>query len=265
MFEKLQMKLAARKMQRTKEYAALDRKIMAEETAFERVLLWPFRAIGFVCRFIYDIVAAVVSWIWGLLVTICCAIWTWLCAINIVGLINLTLVLAIIILFSFLIADFTRCGRTNTVNASAKTVTVEASKSNTTTESGAITTKLPLRRADKAVINEPVNVVGAEPSRSPVLRTHGDGKIYGDIIIESRGDAIILKNNAHIRGNLYLQHMRKYVLPCGVKIEGNLFLRDLNMLQFCGPFTVTGNIYVSPRSSFGPIPRNSRLGGQIIL
>ncbi len=262
MFEKLQMKLAARKLQRSKEYAALDKKIMADETAFERVLLWPFRAIGFVCRFVYDTIAAVVSWIWGLLVAVCCAIWTWLCAINIVGLINLTLILAIIILFSFLIVDFTRCGRTGTVNAPAQTITVKASKSNA---SGAVTATLPLRRTNTAVINEPVNIVGAEPSRSPVLRTHGDGKIYGDIVIESRGEAIILKNNAHIRGNLYLQHMRKYVLPCGVKIEGNLFLRDLNMLQFCGPFTITGNIYVSPRSSFGPIPRNSRLGGQIIL
>lgn len=263
MFEKLQMKLAARKLQRSKEYAALDKKIMNEETAFERVLLWPFRAIGFVCRFVYDTIAAVVSWIWGLLVAVCCAIWTWLCAINIVGLINLTLILAIIILFSFLIVDFTRCGRTGTVNAPAQPVTVKTSAKNNV--SGAVTATLPLRRDNVSIINEPVNVVGAEPSKSPILRMHGDGKIYGDIIIESRGDAIMLKNNAHIRGNLYLQHMRKYVLPCGVKIEGNLFLRDLNMLQFCGPFTVTGNIYVSPRSSFGPIPRNSRLGGQIIL
>lgn len=265
MFEKLQMKLAARKMQRSKEYAALDKKIMVEESALERVLLWPFRAIGFVCRWVYDTVAAIISWIWGLLVAICCAFWTWLCAINIVGLINLTLILAIIILFSFLIVDFTRCRRTNVVNAPAKAMTVETS-SKSSASTGAITTTLPMRRnARTQAITEPVNVVGAEPSKSPILRTHGDGKIYGDIIIESRGDAIILKNNAHIRGNLYLQHMRKYILPCGVKIEGNLFLRDLNMLQFCGPFNITGNIYVSPRSSFGPIPRNSHLGGQIIL
>ena len=263
MFEKLQMKLAARKMQRSKEYAALARQIATQESALERVLLWPFRAIGFVCRFIYDTIAAVVSWILGLLVAACVAIWTWLCTINIVGLINLTLILAIILLFSFLIIDFTRCRFGAGMNAPAKTVPVETSK--TTVSNGALTTTLPLRRGENARITEPVNIVGAEPSRAPVLRKRNDGKIYGDIIIESRGDAIILKNNAHIRGNLYIQHMRKYTLPCGIKIEGNLFLRDLNMLQFCGPFDISGNIYVSPRSSFGPIPYNSRLGGQIIL
>jgi hypothetical protein len=264
MFEKLKMKLAARKMQRSKEYAALGRKIMNEESEFERVLLWPFRAIGFVCRWIYDTIAAIVSWIWGLLVAVCVAIWAWLCAINIVGLINLTLVLAIIILFSFLIVDFTRCRHDDIANTQKNPVAVETLDKTST--NGAVTTTLPLRRgANALVVNEPINIVGAEPSRAPTLRKRNNDKIYGDIIIESHGDAIILKNNAHIRGNLYLQHMRKYVLPCGIKIEGNLFLRDLNMLQFCGPFNITGNIYVSPRSSFGPIPRNSRLGGQIIL
>ena len=110
-----------------------------------------------------------------------------------------------------------------------------------------------------------INVVETVPSNDPTLRAGGDGKIYGDIIIESREEAIVLKNGAHIRGNLYLQNMYKYVLPCDIKIEGNLFLRDLNMLHFCGRFTITGNIYVTPNSSFGPIPRDAYLGGQIIL
>ena len=59
--------------------------------------------------------------------------------------------------------------------------------------------------------------------------------------------------------------MQKYTLPCNINIEGNLFLRDMGMLQFCGAFTVKGNIYVSPRSSFGPLPKTARLGGQVIL
>lgn len=257
MFTKLQMKLAARKLQRRKEYAALDNKITNEESAFERVLFWPFRAIGFVCRWIYDTAAAILSWIWELIVALCQIIWKWLCDINIVGLINLTLLLAIIVLFSMLIMDFISCHRTKVVSAPAKQTKIETTVAK---NSGAFTNNLAQNK-----ISEPVHVVSAEPSKSPLLRAHRDGKIYGDIIIESHGEAIVLKNNAHIRGNLYLQHMRKYVLPCGVKIEGNLFLRDLHILQFCGPFTITGNIYVSPRSSFGPIPHDSRLGGQIIL
>lgn len=260
MLKKLQMKLAAKKVQRRKEYADLNNKIMREESELECALLWPFRAIGLVCRWLYDTVATVLSWIWDLLVTVCSAVWKWLCGINIVGLINLTLLLAIIILFSILIIDFKNCHRTSRiVNAPATATKVESTaRKNTDTTSQDLT-------QNQNTASEPVHVVGAKPSTSPVLRAHRTGAIYGDIIIESHGEAIILKNNAHIRGNLYLQRMRKYVLPCGVRIEGNLFLRDLHMLQFCGPFTITGNIYVSPRSSFGPIPKNSYLGGQIIL
>ena len=44
-----------------------------------------------------------------------------------------------------------------------------------------------------------------------------------------------------------------------------MFVRDVNKLQFCGDFEITGNIYVTPTSSFGPIPRSARLGGQVIL
>jgi len=258
MFEKLKIKLAARKTQRNKEYTLLGEKIATTENALVRALLWPFRAIGFVCRWVYDTIAAILSWGWELLVSLCRAIWAWLCGINIVGLINLTLLVAIIVLFSMLILDFVNCRRVGIVDAPAKQTKVETVT--TAKNSGVVTTNI-----NRRAISEPVHVVAAEPSKSPILRAHRDGKIYGDVIIESHGEAIILKNNAHIRGNLYLQHMRKYVLPCGVKIEGNLFLRDLNMLQFCGPFTITGNIYVSPRSSFGAIPRNSYIGGQIIL
>ena len=89
--------------------------------------------------------------------------------------------------------------------------------------------------------------------------------MYGDIIIDNRGDAKLLNNGTEIDGNLYLQNMRKYVLPCNIKISGNMFIRDVSMLQFCGDFEITGNIYVSPRSSFGPIPSSARLGGQVIL
>jgi hypothetical protein len=75
----------------------------------------------------------------------------------------------------------------------------------------------------------------------------------------------VLPNGAHIRGDLYIQDLRKYTLPCDIVIDGNLFLRDVNLLNFCGDFTVRGNIYVSPRSSFGPVPSTARIGGQVLL
>ena len=87
----------------------------------------------------------------------------------------------------------------------------------------------------------------------------------GDTVIDHHDMTTVLQNGAHVRGNLYIQDLRKYTLPCNIVIDGNLILRDVNMLNFCGDFTVRGNIYVSPRSSFGPVPSTARIGGQVIL
>ena len=210
----------------------------------------------------WDTLCAICSWIWDGIVWAAKKIWKWLCGINLVGLINLTLLVAIIVLFSMLIINIVNCRRSPVViSANEKTVTIQ-------TKSGSkkISKTIPIKRdAETGNMETTINVVETVPSNDPTLRAGGDGKIYGDIIIESREEAIVLKNGAHIRGNLYLQNMYKYVLPCDIKIEGNLFLRDLNMLHFCGRFTITGNIYVTPNSSFGPIPRDAYLGGQIIL
>ena len=120
----------------------------------------------------------------------------------------------------------------------------------------------------REIINEPIVVAPAKPcatSVNQIAKVRQENKIMGDVVIDSRGAATVIEHNTKIQGNLYLQNMRKYTLPCGVRINGNLFLRDVNTLQFCGEFTVTGNIYVSPRSSFGPIPATARLGGYVVL
>ena len=168
------------------------------------------------------------------------------------------------LLFSMLILDVVNCCHLNTVAVvPAKNVEVVATKYDA---NRAKNVPLPVRRdAKTGNMVATVNVVPATESNNPAIRPQGDGNIYGDVVIETRGEARVLKNGARIRGNLYLQRMRKYVLPCNIVIDGSLFLRDVNILQFCGPFTVTGNIYVSPRSSFGPIPYNARIGGQVIL
>ena len=262
MFKKLKMKLDARRVQREKDYAATEKRIRQTETKFERAILFPFRLIARMLRWMWDTLCAICSWIWDGIVWAAKKIWKWLCGINLVGLINLTLLVAIIVLFSMLIINIVNCRRSPVViSANEKTVTFQ-------TKSGSkkISKTIPIKRdAETGNMETTINVVETVPSNDPTLRAGGDGKIYGDIIIESREEAIVLKNGAHIRGNLYLQNMYKYVLPCDIKIEGNLFLRDLNMLHFCGRFTITGNIYVTPNSSFGPIPRDAYLGGQIIL
>ena len=200
--------------------------------------------------------------------------WNWVCNIDLVGLVNITLLSAIIVLFSMLIIDFTGCNK--------KPVVVVAKNEINTTQQIQITNKvatqdikkanhpapLPLKKDayTRKFIDAPINVV---PVKKDIVAERQTARIentmYGDVIIDSRGAATMLNAGDKINGNLYIQHMRKYTLPCNIKIEGNLFLRDINMLQFCGDFTVKGNIYVSPDSSFGPIPRTARIGGNVIL
>jgi len=54
----------------------------------KKVILFPIRAI---------------KWLWRLICRICRAIWNWLKSIDIIGMINLTLLVAIIVLFLSLI------------------------------------------------------------------------------------------------------------------------------------------------------------------
>jgi len=205
------------------------------------------------------------------------ALWAWVRGIDLIGLVNLTLLVAIIAIFSMLIIDILNCRRPQQVivvakNHNAPVAAVPATRVPTptvrTVKPRPQTKALPIQRDAKTRVykTEPVTVVAVKPEpvvHAQTARVKND--IYGDTIIDSRGAATVLKTGMTVNGNLYLQNMRKYTLPCGVRINGNLFLRDLNWLQFCGEFTVTGNIYVSPRSSFAPIPRTARVGGLVIL
>ncbi|MCL2018104.1 MAG: hypothetical protein FWG80_05040 [Alphaproteobacteria bacterium] len=107
-----------------------------------------------------------------------------------------------------------------------------------------------------------VNQTTPSPSNKPLI---AELWIVGDTIIDGTHHDAQINKNTNIRGNLFLQNMRHYTLPCGLKVDGNLYLRNVNLLRFCGSFTVTGDIYVSKSSSFGPIPKNARLGGQVIF
>ena len=270
MFDKLRMKFAARRMQREYDYAMIQKNVIARENPLMTIVSWPFRMIGRAFRWIFDCITAILSWIWDLLVWLFTAVWVWLCGINLIGLINLALLIAIIVLCSMLIIGIVNSKKPIVVNTgAANQVTVETTQKTQKLENNDATDNknipLPIRRDARGDMQRPINVAPAKPCDNPALRPAGDGRIYGDVIIETRGERVMLKNGARIRGNLYLQRMHKYVLPCNVVVEGNIFLRDVNLLQFCGPFTVTGNIYVSPKSSFGPLPYNARLGGQVIL
>jgi hypothetical protein len=213
------------------------------------------------------------------------AVWRWICNIDLHGLSNLTLMLLIIILFSILIGQILRpnCDKNVTSN---KIIT----------RFPEMATKLPKNNVQ--VINNPVPdaVIKSQPKEEvqadvvieeeKTIIQHGNRaviilplktprkqifmepefiKVNGDIIIDGEKFGKRLRNETYINGNLIIQNMNGFTLPCGVKVNGNLIVRNINALNFCGDFTVNGDIYVSADSSFGPIPRNARVHGQIIF
>lgn len=216
------------------------------------IICWPFRMI-----------ARGAKWFWN-----------WLCGINVVGVVNLALLVAIIVLFSTLIVDFTKCNHAKTIVVRSdvvQTPVLPTEKRNVVARPvKPVTNTLPMANnpQTRERINEPIVIAPVKTCSGlakQIAQVEKENKIMGDTVIDGRSASTTIKHNTKVQGNLYLQNMRKYTLPCGVRVDGNLFLRDIGMLQFCGEFTVTGNIYVSPRSSFGPLPATARLGGYVIL
>jgi hypothetical protein len=205
-----------------------------------RVISWPFRKIAQLCKWF----------------------WKWVCSLNFIGLLNIALLVSIIVLFSLLIIDIVGCCKPSVVVVSQPVPVVQRASTRN------IVNRQPVLPISQSKTSQPVNVVPVKQSEVKIAQrqiARQKNTLMGDVIIDSRGAGTMLKTGAKVEGNLYLQNMHKYTLPCNVRVNGNLFLRDVGLLQFCGEFIVTGNIYVSPRSSFGPIPKKSHLGGYVVL
>jgi hypothetical protein len=67
-----------------------------------------------------------------------------------------------------------------------------------------------------------------------------------------------------IKGNLYVQNMNSYTIPCGTRVMGNLIVRNVKNLKFCDCFEVMGNMYIGRGTAFGPIPADAKIHGQIV-
>lgn len=226
---------------------------------FKKILSYPVRAI---------------KWLWRLLCRICRAIWNWLKSIDIVGMINLTLLVAIIVLFLSLITDVVRCNkcdRVSNVNKSNVVMTQKAqSVDNRRVVARKYPTTLPVKMDKQTNITPKIRTVGVKkPEIIRELSTPSneltEQTLAGDVIVERHPSSPVLSNGVKVNGNLYIQNMNKYTIPCDAKINGHLFIRNVNKVNFCGKFKVNGNVYVNRESSFGPIPEGVKINGQIIL
>ena len=218
--------------------------------------------------------------VWRWFVRVCRAIWEWIKSINIVGMINLTLLVAIIVLLSSLILNITCCNKSqntatkksndNVVVTNEKYQVVNNENKNHVVMNREFKGTLPIASDNKTGITPKIKVIGV---KKPVIDANVSTpakdlpkqNLYGDVIVDMYPNSPILTNGVTVQGNLFIQNMRKYTLPCGMKITGHLFIRNVEKLTFCGPFKVRGNIYVNRQSTFGPIPSDSHIGGQVIL
>ncbi len=198
--------------------------------------------------------------LWRFICRICKAFWNWLKSIDIIGMINLTLLVAIIVLFMGLILNFRQCNNNNQITSNKPQITdtrkvvqrkLPALKSKPMTS----------KKTQIQITNESADV----KTISLPARKLPKQNFMGDVIVDLYPSSPVLLNGVRIKGNLFIQNMRKYTLPCDAKIDGNLFIRNVEKLDFCGSFTVRGNIYVTRESGFGPIPNAARVNGQIIF
>jgi hypothetical protein len=200
------------------------------------------------------------------------AIWDWICSIEIGGLLNLAMLLLIIILFSILLGQVLgmRCDRVIARPIPEITIPVASEKDNVKIISE------PIRaiKNDKITANDKIIIPVTQKTIVLPLKKNTESvkvaqptfvKIDGDVIVDGAKIGRRLPDGAKINGNLYLQNMRFYTLPCNVKINGDLIVRNVRQLRFCECFTVNGNIYVSSDSSFGPIPRTAKIRGSVIF
>ena len=205
-----------------------------------------------------------------------CAIWRWLKSIDVVGMINLTLLVVIIILFISLIVYVVRYRRCATINTYGKgEVTTVVQNDSVKGKNGKIVrrtfnTVLPLKADKKTGITPKIRTVGVD--KPEIVRETSlpadelpQQNLSGDVIVDVNPKSPILSNGAKINGNLIIQNMRKDTLPCGVEVNGHFIIRNVERLYFCGEFTVNGNIYVNRQSSFGALPKGAKINGQIIL
>lgn len=225
---------------------------------FKKVLSYPVRAI---------------KWLWNLLCRVCRAIWNWLKSIDIVGMINLTLLVAIIVLFLSLITDFVRCNKCEkSANANKSNVVMMQKENNDNRRvvQRKFSTTLPVKMDNQTNITPKIRTIGVKkPEVIRELSTPSNElpqqTLSGEVIVERGSNAPVLSNGVKVNGNLYIQNMNKYTIPCDAKINGHLFIRNVNKVNFCGKFKVNGNVYVNRESSFGPLPAGTKINGQIIL
>jgi hypothetical protein len=188
-------------------------------------------------------------------------VWNWIRGLDIIALLNIILLLAIIILFLGLIGrtlKLTECMRTPVASPPAATRTVAQRPTVIVARNADTTQRVKSNEPVFLPIPKKAETVGT-PAGTPRAKVGGNAMISGNRYGEK------LAAGTWVTGDLVIENMRQYTLPCGVRIDGNIIVRNVKLLKFCGGFELIGDMYVSSNSSFGPIPRNAKMNGRVVL
>jgi hypothetical protein len=215
---------------------------------------------------------------WRRIVRQCSAFWKWLCNQDRMMFFNIVLLALVIAMMVAMICSVKRVGGAKKIPGARNVEYIEFRAKN-----GRPIDFRPNLGRPTVVVSRNGQVLAGAPRRTaagprqkitlPLKRNRPVARktVAGGIVIDGNTRDGGLRAMTTVNGDLYLQNMRTYTLPCGTSVRGNLFLRNVRLLKFCDPaagvpsFYVAGNIYVSSNSSFGPIPKNAYLNGQIVF
>ena len=177
MFERLKVKMAARRAERAKRARRNSRNRRPGFWArVWNIICWPFRKIWqFIC------------WLWRLICRFFRWLWRLICGINVIGLLNIVLLVAIIVLCAMLIIDIINCTRKPTI---------------------IVADPVPASALTK-VVNVPVV---AEPVTKPVSTTVTKTSVVREPSLKKTVSLPIARTKSHKMGNL-AQKMNAQIHP----------------------------------------------------
>ena len=87
---------------------------------------------------------------------------------------------------------------------------------------------------------------------------------YGNVMF-SKGNLKYLKSGMKIVGDLYIKNLNFIRIPKGFKVVGNVYIENSDGVNFLGNNFVDGHIFLSGKSSLKALPKSFKMTGQIFM
>lgn len=110
----------------------------------------------------------------------------------------------------------------------------------------------------QVLTSKKTNVVKFKKSSSKV-------KVISGNVLFTKGHLEYLKSNVRIEGDLYIKDINFVKIPKNFHVIGNIYLINSEALSFAGNNFVNGHIFVSGNSSLKAFPKTLKMTGQIFI